>query len=105
MSAKIQGNTAFAKNFTARGPKDSKGRSLRDFNLTTRLFEYPLSYMIYSEAFDALPTTVRERIYTRLHIVLTGQDKSIRWARLSPDSSRAILEILRETKKGLPAEF
>jgi hypothetical protein len=104
-SAKVAGNTAFAKNFTARGPKDSKGRSLRDFNLTTRLFEYPLSYMIYSEAFDALPDTVREQVYSRLHSVLTGRDNSVRYVRLSAETRQAILEILRETKKGLPAAF
>jgi len=103
--AKIEGNTDFAKNFTARGPKDSKGRSLRDFNLTTRLFEYPLSYMIYSEAFDALPSSVKDRVYDRVHAVLTGQDKSDRYAQLAPDKRQAILEILRDTKKGLPAGF
>jgi hypothetical protein len=79
---------------------------LRDFDLQKRLFKYPLSYMIYSEAFDALPEQVRERVYRRLYDVLSGADQSDRFKRhLSPDDRRAVLEILRETKPGLPPYF
>ena len=60
--------------FPQRGPRDPKGRSLRDFDLETRLFRYPLSYMIYSAAFDALPDGVRARIY-RLYEVLAGRKR------------------------------
>ena len=91
----VEGVSSFSKTFPKRGPRDSHGRSLRDFDLQTRLFRYPLSYMIYSRTFDALPGNVRERIYRRLFEVLSGKDQS-------PDR-RAILEILRETKPGLPA--
>jgi hypothetical protein len=91
----VEGVSSFSKTFPRRGPRDSHGRSLRDFDLQTRLFRYPLSYMIYSRTFDALPGNVRERIYRRLFEVLSGKDQS-------PDR-RAILEILRETKPGLPA--
>ena len=45
----------FHPTFPQRGPRDRKGRSLRDFDFKTRLFRYPLSYMIYSAQFDALP--------------------------------------------------
>ncbi len=103
--AKVEGSTPFARNFTARGPKDAKGRSLRDFNLTTRLFEYPLSYLIYSEAFDAMPAPLKDKVYGRLHAILTGEDKSVRYAKLTPESRQAVLEIVRATKKGLPAGF
>src|SRR5207237_6574505 len=53
--APIHGTSAFAAEFAALGPKDSKGRRLRDFDLQTRLFRYPLSYMIYSASFQGLP--------------------------------------------------
>ena len=51
----------------ARGRADRRGRSLRDFDLTTRLFRYPLSYLVTGPAFAALPAAVREAILRRLH--------------------------------------
>ncbi len=99
----IEGVSTFTKTFPQTGPRDSKGRSLRDFDLQTRLFRYPLSYGIYSAAFDALP--VKDRVYQRLHEVLSGKDRSPRFARLTEADRRAILEILRETKAGLPEYF
>jgi len=98
----IQGVSTFTKTFPERGPRDRQGRSLRDFDLEKRLFRYPLSYMIYSAAFDSMPELVRERVYQRLYEVLTGKDQSQTYARLTADDRRAILEILRDTKPNLP---
>ena len=67
----VRGTSGFAEHFSARGPRDGKGRSLRDLDLRKRLMRYPCSYMIYAEAFDALPAGVREAIYGRLKDVLT----------------------------------
>jgi len=99
----IEGVSTFTRSFTQRGPRDRRGRSLRDFDLQTRLFRYPLSYMIYGAAFDALPEAARETIYRRLYAVLTGGDQSPRYAHVSVSDRRAILDILRETKSHLPA--
>jgi hypothetical protein len=98
----IEGVSTFSKTFPQRGPRDSKGRSLRDFDLQTRVFRYPLSYMIYSPSFDALPEAVRERIYQRLYDVLSRKDSSPRFNHLSTADRQAILEIVRETKSNLP---
>ena len=98
----VEGVSTFTKTFPQRGPRDSKGRSLRDFDLKTRMFRYPLSYMIYSEAFDGMPDWVRERVYQRLYDVLTGKNTSDRYARISTADRRAVLEIVRATKAGLP---
>ncbi len=103
LTAPVTGVSTFTKTFPQRGPRDKQGRSLRDFDLKARLFRYPLSYMIYSAAFDALPDMARERIYRRLFEVLTGKDQSKTFARLSAEDRRAVLEILRETKPNLPA--
>ena len=84
------------------GPRDSKGRSLREFDLKTRLFKYPCSYLIYSDAFEQLPKLVREDIYQRLFDVLTGKDERPAFENLPRASRRAIREILVETKKDLP---
>jgi hypothetical protein len=99
----IQGTSGFAADFSGRGPRDSKGRSLRDLDMRTRMFRYPCSYMIYSDAFDALPGNVRQKVYRRLWEVLTGEDTTPQFARLSGPDRTAILEILRATKKGLPS--
>ena len=99
----VAGVSTFTTTFPARGPRDSRGRSLRDFDLRTRLFRYHLSYMVYSEAFDSMPARLLERVLRRLHDVLIGNDTRDRFAGLSPADRRIALEIVRETKTGLPA--
>ena len=101
----IKGTSGFAEEFAARGPRDAKGRSLREFELRTRIFRYPCSYLIYSEAFDSLPEPAKGYIYHRLLEILTGRDRTADFARLSDASRRAIFEILLATKQGLPAEW
>jgi hypothetical protein len=98
LTAPVQGASNFAAEFSARGPRDSGGRALRDFDLKTRLFRYPLSYLIYSKAFDGLPQPVKTYVYQRLREVLTGADKSPAFAHLSATDRKAILEILTATK-------
>ena len=98
----VEGVSTFTKTFAARGPRDRQGRSLRDFDLKRRLFKYPLSYMIYSEAFDSMPDDARDRIYHRLFDVLTGKDKDQKFAKLTNEDRRNVLAILRDTKKNLP---
>jgi hypothetical protein len=100
----ITGN-GFAKDFAARGVRDSKGRSLRDLDLTSRLMRYPCSPLIYSAVFDGMPDAAREAVYARLWAVLSGEAKGAAHARLSAADRQAILEILRETKRGLPSFF
>jgi hypothetical protein len=99
----VKGVSAFTRTFAQRGPRDRQGRSLRDFDLQTRLFRYPMSYMVYSDLFDGLPAPIRERIYRRLYDVLAGKDIDSKQARLSSADRKAIVEILLDTKPGLPA--
>lgn len=99
----IEGVSTFTKTFPGRGPRDKQGRSLRDFDLHTRLFRYPLSFAIYHPAFDALPAAVREQIYRRLYEVLSGRDQGPKFAKLSAQDRQAIREIVAETKPGLPS--
>jgi hypothetical protein len=105
LNGKIRGSSGFAEEFATRGPQDREGRSLRQFDLERRLFRYPCSYMIYSEAFDALPDEARDAIYQRLWSIVSGNVKDGKYARLSSADRRSIVEILRETKKGLPGYF
>jgi len=101
----VTGSGGFAQRFTALGPRDRKGRSLRDLDLRNRLMQYPCSYMIYSAAFDALPAKAKQAVYERLWSVLSGADASPRYARLSTEDREAIVEILQDTKDDLPAFF
>jgi hypothetical protein len=101
----IAGTSDFARQFSARGPRDSQGRSLRDFDLQKRIFKYPCSYLIYSEAFDAIPAPAKEYVYRRMFEVLSGREQAPEFASLSSQDRRAILEILVATKPGLPEEW
>jgi hypothetical protein len=68
----VQGSSQFSARFAAAGPRDGAGRSLREFDLKTRLFRYPLSYMIYSNAFAGLSPQAKAFVWRRLHDTLSG---------------------------------
>jgi len=99
----VTGTTKFAAEFSARGPRDSQGRSLHQLDLKTRLLRYPLSYLVYSKSFDALPQVAKTYIYRRFWEVLSGQDTSPSFNHLSSADRKAILQILQETKPDFAA--
>jgi hypothetical protein len=105
LKGRIEGSSGFDRKFAAGGPRDSKGRSLRQFDLERRLLRYPCSYMIYSAAFDALPAATRDAVYQRMWSVLTGKVRGDRYTRLTAADRQAVIEILRDTKPGLPDYF
>lgn len=106
LTERVRGASGFAERFSARGPRDRKGRSLYELDLSRRMMKYPCSYLIYSPAFDALPLVVKEPIYRRLWQVLSGQEQDARYrTALSQSDRQAIIEILRDTKKDLPPYF
>jgi hypothetical protein len=91
LAGPVRSSSGFEKAFQAVGPRDTKGRSLRDFDLDSRLMRYRCSYMIYSPGFDGLPAPVRSAVYQRLADALE-------------ESSPATLEIVRETKPDFAAK-
>jgi hypothetical protein len=103
LSAPVSGTSRFTDTFPAQGPRDHQGRSLRDFDLRTRLFKYPCSYLVYSEAFNELPRALKEQLYQRLWEILNGQDTGRVFASLAAPDRQAISEILRDTKPDLAA--
>lgn len=104
-AAPIQGTSNFAQEFAGLGRKDKQGRSLREFDLQRRLFRYPCSYLIYTEAFDQLPKPALDLLYRKLWLVLTGQLWEKPFAKLSETDRKDVLAILCETKKNLPDYF
>jgi hypothetical protein len=106
LTGPVKGASGYAEWFSSQGPRDPQGRSLREFDLTRRLFKYPCSYLIYSEAFDALPPTAKRAVYARLYDVLSGKVPAVRGQRVpAPAERRAIIDILRATKSDLPENF
>jgi len=105
LPTRVEGSSGFAERFSARGPKDSRDRSLYQLDLATRLLRYPCSYMIYSDAFDGLSAEAHDAVYRHMYAVLSGAEQTPRYSRLSPADRRAIIDILRETKRDLPAYF
>lgn len=97
LRGELRGTSSFAEEFAGRGPFDRQGRSLRQFDLNTRLFKYPCSYLIYTEAFRELPKPAKDHIFRRLREVLTGQDRSEAFAHLIGRDRRALREILLDT--------
>lgn len=104
LAGPIEGTSGFAEQFAARGVRDAAGRSLRDLDLTRRVFRYPLSYLIHSEAFDALPGVTRTYVYRRIHEILAGDDPNGDFAHLSQVDRTAVREVLADTKSEF-AEF
>ncbi|HAN96607.1 MAG TPA: hypothetical protein DCQ98_03865 [Planctomycetaceae bacterium] len=100
----IAGTSGYSEVFARQGKRDSQGRSLRDLDLRTRLFRYPCSYLIDTPHFDSLPDTVRKATIRRLWEVLTAPTADPRYAHLTDEDRKAIVEILNETKPELFAE-
>lgn len=102
---KMAGSTSFAAEFAAQGPRDKRGRSLRQLDLSRRMMMYPCSYMIYSKQFDGLPAVAKDAVYRRIWGILSGQVRDKKYSRLSLADRTAIAEILRDTKPDLPVYF
>ena len=66
LPGKLEGLSGFTEKFAARGP-------LREFDLKTRLMKNRCSYMIESEAFDALPKAARVAVYRAMREVLAAR--------------------------------
>lgn len=98
----LVGASSFAEEFAKVGPRDERGRSLRDFDLKTRLFRYPCSYLIYSDAFAGLEDDIKALVYRKLWDVLQDANKDAKYQHLSTDDRQAIREILASTKSDLP---
>ncbi len=93
----IEGSSGFSDVFVAQGRKDGNGRSLRELDLKTRLQKYPLSYMIYSPQFQALPEAPKNLVIGRVNDVLAGKISGPKYAHLTPAIRAAIRDILRAT--------
>jgi hypothetical protein len=97
LTESVRGVSGFAAEFEKSGVRDRKGRSLKDLDLNRRFLRYPLSYLIYSPAFEALPDPAKNYFYERTRAILSGADAVV-FSHLSADDRTAIREILIDTK-------
>ncbi|MDA8744370.1 hypothetical protein N9N28_07050 [Rubripirellula amarantea] len=105
LTSEVTGSITFASDFTDRGPVDSQGRSLREFDMRTRMFKYPCSYLIYSDAFNGLQPILKTEIYRQLLAILASEEPIERYVHLDAGTRTDILDILRATKTDLPEEW
>lgn len=105
LTGPVEGVSTFARRFAAGGRRDAQGRSLRDLDLTTRLFRYPLSYLLGSAQFEALPAEVRARVFERIGRVLRGEVTGARYRHLTPALRAETRAVARDTLPHLPPGF
>ncbi len=66
---------AMGEHYTIKNLGQPKTQSLREFNLSTRLFRLPISYMLESTAFRSLNAGTKRQILARMKANLLGQGK------------------------------
>ncbi|MDP7277289.1 MAG: hypothetical protein QF363_17550 [Planctomycetaceae bacterium] len=98
LKSPIQGTSKFSREFSRRGRRDKRGRSLRQLDLKRRLFRFPCSFLVESTTFAQLPDAVREQVVRRLKTILKDKTPDDDFARLSAEDRTAILEILEATR-------
>ena len=104
-SGGLRADPDFVTAFRANRRPDPRGRSVKDFDLQTRLFTWPCSYLICSDAFNTLPASLKQAIYRRLREVLEAADSPPPFAHLTPEIKRALRELLPATKPDLAAAW
>lgn len=105
LTSPVAGTSGYRDMFAKNGPRDRKGRSLRDLDMKDRMFKYPCSFLIYSESFDGLPEETLAVVWEKMWQVLSGENQSENYAHLSAADRRAIAEIIEATKSGLPDDW
>jgi len=89
--------STFRTYFERLGPFDQKDRTLRKLDLHTRLFRYPMSYLIYSDSFLKLPETAKKHVVHSIKTILNSKQKDDKFSNLRERDKTIILSILTQT--------
>lgn len=100
----VDGNPDFQAAFL-RNRREAAGgpvgrRSLKDFQLLTRLFKYRCSYTVYSRAFDLMDPLLKREVWAQLRHALLEEDELS--SHLPAAEKAQIWDILRQTKADMP---
>ncbi len=98
----VEGGPDFQEAFRANRLSAPGGKSLKDFQLLTRLMKYRCSHLIYSRMWEALPERFKDMLYRRLYEILTAPAPPEEFRHLGDSERRDILMILRATMPRLP---
>jgi len=104
LTSPVTGTSRFTRDFARRTPQTTIGKSLFQFDLNTRMFKYPLTYMIYSDTFNALGPKTKKRLHARILEILgdnNSEADSLRYEHLTPELKTEIRQILIETHSAL----
>jgi len=91
----------FVTEFKAKSKTDSRGRSLRDLDLQSRLFKYRCSYMIYSKSFRDSSKILKNSVLNRIKEIMTSESPQLGYEYLEAEEKKTIFDIL----SGTLAEF
>lgn len=101
----IEGSAEFQTAFVEQAKRSRDGRSLKDFQLLTRLFKYRCSYLIHGITFRHLTPPLKQTVLAKLWQVLQGKEPTQRYDYLGGSECQHISRILVETLPDLPAEW
>lgn len=93
----IAGDSNFRADFLRTRKPAPDGTSLKDFDLSTRLFKYRCSYMIYSRVFTTLQPEFKKMVYARLSAAVSEVTLAREFSYLPAHEKRAIRSIVGAT--------
>lgn len=93
----VSGSDAFQQAFSAAVPRGKSGDSLADFQLNSRLFKNRCSFMIYSPAFQHLPTSIKSRVIGKLKAVFDATEPHDAYPEIKLSERHRTAQILRDT--------
>lgn len=97
LTAPIRGTSDFARDFSSRPARYENLPSLREFDLQSRLFRRPCSYLIQSANFAALADELRQEALRQISDVLDGKANDARVDRLPAMDRAEIKNVIRAT--------
>jgi len=97
----VSGDPRFKGDFL-RTRRAVNGVSLKDLDLSTRLFRNRCSYMIYTDLFAGLPKVIQNRVWAHLDRALDVDHPDPEYAYLPGEEKRTLREILRGTVGKVP---
>jgi hypothetical protein len=101
----VEPDPAYQADFLRERRVTAEGLSLKDLELTTRLFRHRCSYMIYNPVFSGLPEVMKSRIYDGLGKALRDGIEDKDYSYLPSAEKKTIRAILKATVKDLPGSW
>lgn len=99
----VQADSRAREDFLKGRLVDSRGLSLRDLDLKTRMLRHRCSYMIHSVSFQGLPRVLKDLVYAGLGRALKPGSGDPVSRHLPEEEKKAIRGILGATLRDLPA--